>query len=59
MKKKRSLKKKKEADVSSFQSCEGDDFPLLVTPCAYLPLGSSQVIVLLPGQNLGGCFLTK
>ena len=40
VKKKRSLKKKKEADVSSFQSWEGDDLTLLVTPCAYLPPGS-------------------
>ena len=48
VKKKKSLKKKKEADVSSFQSWEGDDLPLLVTLCAYLAPRSSQVIVLLP-----------
>ena len=54
-----SLKKKKEVDVSSFQSREGDDLPLLVTPCAYLPPGSSHIILLLPGQDLGGCFLVE
>ena len=59
VKKKRSLKKKKNADASSFQSWEGDDLPLLVTPCAYLAPGSSQVIVLLPDQDLGGCFLIE
>ena len=59
VKKKRSLKKKKEADVSSFQSWEGDVLPILVTLCAYLPPRSSQVIVLLPGQDLGGCFLVE
>ena len=41
VKNKRSLKKKKEVYVSSFQSWKDDDLPLLVTPWAYLPLGSS------------------
>ena len=49
VKNKKSPKKKKEADVSSFQSWEGDNFPLLVTPCTYLPTKSSQIIVMLPG----------
>ena len=59
VKRRRRLKKKKKDDISSFQSWEGDDLPLLVTHCAYLPSRSSQFVVLLPGQDLGGCFLVK
>ena len=47
---KRTLKKKKDTDVSSFRNWKGEVIPLDVSPLAYLAPGSSQVVVLLPGS---------
>ena len=54
---KRSLKKKKDIDVSSVRNWEGEVIPLEASPLAYLALGSSHVVVLHPGSALGCCFL--
>lgn len=48
--------KRKEADVSSFKTWEGEVIPLNASPLAYLAPRSSHVVVLLPGFGLGCCF---
>lgn len=57
VKRKSSLKKKKDVDVASIWTWEGDVLPLDVSPGAYLAPGSSHIVVLLPSSTLSGCFL--